>query len=103
MDGRSPVWQGACECVTCGKDMLICWDTVCKDCESTSCYAHSWLVGPEQVVGGFRVKDAAPAYWYCAACAKKYPDATQRHLGTPEEEAEKERITQECLARMKKR
>jgi len=36
-DGHS----GHSRCVTCGKDMPGCWDTVCATCGDTSCYKCS--------------------------------------------------------------
>lgn len=32
-------------CVTCGKEMSKCWDTVCAECGDTSCYEHSYQDG----------------------------------------------------------
>ena len=37
------IHKGHSVCVSCGKDMLVCWDTVCFVCGDTSCYdcSHS--------------------------------------------------------------
>ena len=45
--------SGHSVCNTCGKDMLICWDTVCCKCGNTSCYKCS--AGDEK-------------YWFCFEC-----------------------------------
>jgi hypothetical protein len=44
------VQKGHSVCVSCGKDMPICWDTVCFKCGDTSCYACS---------------DCDREYWFC--------------------------------------
>jgi hypothetical protein len=33
--------RGDSRCVSCGKTMPMCWDTVCTACGDTSCYACS--------------------------------------------------------------
>jgi len=38
------VYKGTSQCHTCGKTMVICWDTVCSKCHKTFCYNHSYEV-----------------------------------------------------------
>jgi len=60
----SPMHHGNSICVTCGKKMPRCWDTVCVDCGDTSCYECS-----------FSTKE----HWYCAKCAAKSPLKPKSH------------------------
>lgn len=48
--------KGHSVCVTCGKDMPICWDTVCFICGDTSCYDCSYENN---------------YLWYCPKCKQK--------------------------------
>jgi hypothetical protein len=47
--------RGDSICVTCGKEMSGCWDTVCHECGDTSCYHHSHELD---------------GHWFCEKCAK---------------------------------
>jgi len=47
---RDLIMKGHSVCVTCCKDMPICWDTVCCVCGDTSCYGCSY---------------SDDKYWYC--------------------------------------
>lgn len=40
-------------CGNCGKDMPICWDTVCHNCHKTFCYECSIAID---------------GFWYCVDC-----------------------------------
>jgi len=46
-------FAGHSACNACGKEMLMCWDTICSVCEGTFCYECS--------VEGLRK-------WYCKKC-----------------------------------
>ena len=50
------VGSNGAKCVTCGKEMLRIWDTVCAKCGDTSCYDHSTIVGNQ---------------WRCEKCKDK--------------------------------
>ena len=45
--------NGHSVCVTCRKDMPICWDTVCFKCGDTSCYDCSY---------------SDKKHWFCKKC-----------------------------------
>lgn len=49
-------YGGNAICVTCGKKMPGCWDTVCAICGDNSCYDHS---------------TAIDGHWYCEKCKEK--------------------------------
>ncbi len=57
--GNEDIHTGHSVCNTCGKDMPICWDTVCWGCRDTSCYEHS---------------HTANGYWFCEKCYKHIDD-----------------------------
>jgi len=52
-------------CNTCGKDMPICWDIVCKVCSRTFCYEHAVDIDN---------------YWYCPECAKEKKNKKDKKL-----------------------
>jgi len=50
---KDKIFKGHSVCVTCGKDMPVCWDTVCYKCRNTSCYNCS---------------TSSKNFWYCKKC-----------------------------------
>lgn len=52
---NNTVFKGHSVCGGCGKDMPICWDTVCFKCNKTFCYKCSRLI---------------LNYWYCVNCVR---------------------------------
>ncbi len=50
-------------CNSCGKDMPVCWDTVCLSCHHTFCYDCSVTVGNR---------------WYCKECKERAPNSWGR-------------------------
>jgi len=52
----SKIHIGHSVCNTCGKDMPICWEVVCRFCNKTFCCDHAVLIGNQ---------------WSCLDCAEK--------------------------------
>jgi len=55
------IYGGDSVCVSCGKDMPGCWDTVCSVCGDTSCYNCSYS---DDHFWYFK-KHTDDHFWYC--------------------------------------
>ncbi len=53
VDRSDNIHTGHSVCNKCGKDMPVCWNTICAGCQKTFCYEDSYVQN---------------GHWYCKKC-----------------------------------
>ena len=73
----STIQKGHSVCVSCGKDMPICWDTVCYKCGDTSCYECSTNINNKWYCKNYFKMEKLIKEW--EALAKKYSKESRKN------------------------